>query len=280
MNARTKTPPQGRPARADARRQDGGHRPRDGAATSSRSSASTAPRAIPSPRRATTSRMSIMFVPKPVISLAIKPKDNKMSDNLGKALARFIARGPDLPHLGRRGDQRDDHRRHGRAAPRRLRRAHEARVQLRGRDRRAAASPTASASRAAPTTTTRTRSRPAARASTRRSAATSSRSPARTSFEFVNEVRGGSIPTEYIPACEKGFASALSKGDLIGAPVLGVQVVLNDGAVARGRLLGPRLPGRRALGVPRGLRGGQARDPGADHEARGRRARATSRAPT
>jgi elongation factor G len=36
--------------------------------------------------------------------------------------------GPDLPRQRRPGDQRDDHRRHGRAAPRRLRRAHEARV--------------------------------------------------------------------------------------------------------------------------------------------------------
>ena len=53
--------------------------------------------------------------------------------------------------------------------------------------------------------------------------------PGSDEFEFSNEVRGGSIPTEYIPACEKGFISALSKGDLIGAPVLGVRVVLDDG---------------------------------------------------
>ena len=57
--------------------------------------------------------MSSMFVPKPVISLAIKPKDNKMSDNLGKALRALHARGPDLPHLRRRGLERDHHRRHG-----------------------------------------------------------------------------------------------------------------------------------------------------------------------
>jgi elongation factor G len=53
--------------------------------------------------------------------------------------------------------------------------------------------------------------------------------PGSDEFEFLNEVRGGAIPTEYIPACEKGFISALTKGDLIGAPVLGVRVVLNDG---------------------------------------------------
>jgi elongation factor G len=49
-------------------------------------------------------------------------------------------------------------------------------------------------------------------------------------FEFVNEVRGGSIPTEFIPSVEKGFRSALQKGRLIGFPVIGVRAVLNDGA--------------------------------------------------
>ena len=44
--------------------------------------------------------------------------------------------------------------------------------------------------------------------------------PGSDEFVFSNEVRGGAIPTEYIPACEKGFLSALAKGDLIGAPVL------------------------------------------------------------
>jgi elongation factor G len=48
-------------------------------------------------------------------------------------------------------------------------------------------------------------------------------------FEFVNEVRGGSIPTEYIPAVEKGFRSCLPKGRLIGFPVIGLRVVINDG---------------------------------------------------
>ncbi len=48
-------------------------------------------------------------------------------------------------------------------------------------------------------------------------------------FEFVNEVRGGSIPTEYIPSVEKGFVSSLEKGRLTGFPVQGVRVVVNDG---------------------------------------------------
>ncbi len=48
-------------------------------------------------------------------------------------------------------------------------------------------------------------------------------------YEFVNEVVGGSIPKEYIPACDKGFKEQLTKGMLIGAPVVGVRCVVSDG---------------------------------------------------
>jgi elongation factor G len=49
-------------------------------------------------------------------------------------------------------------------------------------------------------------------------------------FEFVDEISGGSIPREFIPACEKGFLEAIKKGSLIGFPVVGVRAVINDGA--------------------------------------------------
>src|SRR6266581_3519981 len=49
-------------------------------------------------------------------------------------------------------------------------------------------------------------------------------------FEFVDEIRGGSIPKEFIGAVEKGFKSMMSKGRLIGFPVTGFRVVINDGA--------------------------------------------------
>lgn len=48
-------------------------------------------------------------------------------------------------------------------------------------------------------------------------------------YEFVNEVVGGSIPREYIPACDKGFQEQLKKGLLIGAPVVNVRCTVNDG---------------------------------------------------
>jgi len=49
-------------------------------------------------------------------------------------------------------------------------------------------------------------------------------------YEFVDEIVGGKIPREYIPACDKGFQEQLKKGLLIGFPVVGTRVVINDGA--------------------------------------------------
>jgi elongation factor G len=49
-------------------------------------------------------------------------------------------------------------------------------------------------------------------------------------FEFVDEVVGGAVPRNFIPAVEKGFRSMMDKGRLIGYPVVGVRVTLNDGA--------------------------------------------------
>ncbi|KAJ1674974.1 Elongation factor G, mitochondrial [Spiromyces aspiralis] len=48
-------------------------------------------------------------------------------------------------------------------------------------------------------------------------------------FEFVNNVVGGSIPSQYILACEKGFMDGLKDGFLIGHPIVGVRMVLEDG---------------------------------------------------
>ena len=48
-------------------------------------------------------------------------------------------------------------------------------------------------------------------------------------FHFDNKVSGGNIPTEYIPAVEKGFLSMLGKGAFVGHPVQGLRVILEDG---------------------------------------------------
>ena len=49
-------------------------------------------------------------------------------------------------------------------------------------------------------------------------------------FEFVDEIRGGAIPRQFIPSVEKGMKSMLDEGRKIGAPVVNVRVVLNDGS--------------------------------------------------
>ena len=48
-------------------------------------------------------------------------------------------------------------------------------------------------------------------------------------YEFVDAIKGGAIPNEYIPSCDKGFRKAMEKGSLIGAPVVGVRCTINDG---------------------------------------------------
>lgn len=48
-------------------------------------------------------------------------------------------------------------------------------------------------------------------------------------FEFVNKIKGGSIPTEYIPSVQKGIVKTLAKGILAGFPIENVKVTLLDG---------------------------------------------------
>lgn len=48
-------------------------------------------------------------------------------------------------------------------------------------------------------------------------------------FEFVDEVRGGAIPNQFIPAVEKGVREVLERGAIAGYPVVDVRVVVYDG---------------------------------------------------
>lgn len=51
-----------------------------------------------------------------------------------------------------------------------------------------------------------------------------------TGFEFINEIKGGVIPREYIPAVEKGVREAMEKGVVAGYPLVDMQVTLYDGS--------------------------------------------------
>jgi len=49
-------------------------------------------------------------------------------------------------------------------------------------------------------------------------------------LQFINEIKGGSIPKEYIPSIEKGFKAALMNGVLAGFPVESIKIRLIDGS--------------------------------------------------
>jgi len=49
-------------------------------------------------------------------------------------------------------------------------------------------------------------------------------------FEFVNEIKGGVIPREYIPAVEKGVKEAMERGVVAGYPLVDIKVSLYDGS--------------------------------------------------
>jgi len=49
-------------------------------------------------------------------------------------------------------------------------------------------------------------------------------------FEFVDKIKGGAIPSEYIPSVQKGILKTLEKGIIAGFPVVDVKVVLIDGS--------------------------------------------------
>ncbi|MDR2070486.1 MAG: elongation factor G [Treponema sp.] len=48
-------------------------------------------------------------------------------------------------------------------------------------------------------------------------------------YEFVDNIKGGVIPNEFIPSCDKGFREAVKKGSLIGFPIVNIRCVINDG---------------------------------------------------
>ena len=48
-------------------------------------------------------------------------------------------------------------------------------------------------------------------------------------FKFINEIKGGVIPSEFIPSCQKGFEDVMGKGPLAAFPLINIQVKLQDG---------------------------------------------------
>ncbi len=172
--------------------------------------------------------LTSMHVPAPVISLAVKPKDKKADINLSKALNRFSKEDPTFkvyidPETSETiicgmGELHLD------VYVERIRREYNAEIET-GMPR--------VAYRESPTTRVDfnyTHKKQTGGAGQFGRIGGFMEPLADGEFEFVNKISGGAIPTEYIPACEKGFKACLAKGGFAGFPVVGVRITINDGA--------------------------------------------------
>jgi len=172
--------------------------------------------------------MTSMYVPNPVISLAVKAREKKSEDLLSKALNRFAKEDPTFrTHIDPESQQTiisGMGELHLEVYLERIRREYKAEVE------------TGMPQVAYRETITRTASfdythkKQTGGAGQFAKIAGQLEPNANGEYEFINEIRGGAIPTEYIPACDKGFASCLAKGSLIGFPIVGVSVRISDGA--------------------------------------------------
>lgn len=171
--------------------------------------------------------MSSMFVPAPVISLSITPEDNKSQDNMSKALNRFIREDPTFKSyvdeesgetiISGMGEL------HLEVYVERMKREFSANV--------VTGIPQVAYREAI--------TRQAAFDYTHKKQTGGSGQYGRVAgfmapseegaYEFDNQIKGGSIPTEYIPAVDKGFQSCLQKGLALGFPVVGMKITINDG---------------------------------------------------
>ncbi len=171
--------------------------------------------------------MTSMHVPSPVISLSVKPKNNKSSENMAKALNRFCKEDPTFQTFvdPETNDTiiRGMGELHLDVYVERMRR--EYRVELEtGAPQVAYRESISQASNF-----TYTHKKQTGGAGQFGKVMGIMEPDHEEEFEFVNEVKGGNIPSEYIPSCEKGFKACLDKGTLIGFPIVGVKITLQDG---------------------------------------------------
>jgi len=172
--------------------------------------------------------MTSMFVPEPVISLAIVPKDNKSQINMSKALGRFTKEDPTFKTYV---DEETNEtiiegmgELHLEVYVERMKREYGAEVT------------TGHPHVAYRETITRkaefnyTHKKQTGGAGQYGRVAGYIEPIEGNDFVFENRITGGSIPTQYIPACEKGFRQCMIKGPKLEFPVTGVKAVIYDGA--------------------------------------------------
>ncbi len=173
--------------------------------------------------------MTSMHVPDPVISISIKPVDNKAADNMGKALGRFVREDPTFRSMvdpesketviSGMGELHLD------VYVERMKREY-------GREVETGAPQVAyreTISQRADFDYTHKKQTGGSGQYGRVGGRIEPIEGGSEDFEFASEIKGGAIPTEYIPAVEKGFVQCMEKGRLIGFPVIGVRVVVDDG---------------------------------------------------
>ena len=157
--------------------------------------------------------MTSMHVPEPVISLAHQAQGQQGAGRTSRRRSAASRKEDPTFRVARRPRvERDHHRRHGRAPPRRLHRAHEARVQRRGRDGRAAGRVPRDHHASSAEFNYTHKKQTGGSGQYGRVAGYIEPLDRGRDFEFVDEIRGGSIPREFIPSCEKGFKSMIAKG--------------------------------------------------------------------
>ena len=171
--------------------------------------------------------MTSMFVPAPVISLAIIPKDNKAQINMSKALNRFTKEDPTFSTYV---DEETNEtiiqgmgELHLEVYIERMKREYNAEVET-GKPRVAYRETITQSAEFNYTHKKQTGG------SGQYGRVAGIMEPLEEGdFEFVNQITGGSIPTQYISSCEKGFKDCMAKGPAMEFPVVGVKVTINDG---------------------------------------------------
>ena len=172
--------------------------------------------------------MTSMYVPEPVISLAIFPKDNKSEVNVSKALGRFTKEDPTFKAYV--NDETGDTiisgmgELHLEVYIERMRREYQAEVDT---------SPPRVAYRETITQKAEFdyihKKQTGGAGQFGRVSGYMAPAPDE-DFVFENKIVGGAIPTQFIAACEKGFKNSMVKGPKMEFPVTGIRVVIDDGA--------------------------------------------------
>ena len=171
--------------------------------------------------------MSSMFVPDPVISLSVTPKDKKSADQMGKALNRFTKEDPTFrTYVDPESNEtiiQGMGELHLDVYIERMRREYKCEVET-GMPQvayREAISQRADFNY--------THKKQTGGSGQFGRVAGFIEPTSEKDYEFIDQIKGGAIPSEFIPSCDKGFTTAVKKGTLIGFPIVGVRVTINDG---------------------------------------------------